>query len=106
AESMVKDALAINPKHVGARAIRAGLALHDMDIKAAETEIAAGFAIDPNDLELWSLKAATRFLADDKQGYEDARKECLTRNKEYSSFYTTVAEFAEWEHRYDDIIAM
>lgn len=106
AEAIVKDALAINPKHVGAHAVRAGLALHDMDIKTAETEIAAGFANDPNDLELWSLKAAARFLADDKQGYEDARKECLTRNKEYSEFYTKVAEYAEWEHRYDDIIAM
>ncbi|HEY2364922.1 MAG TPA: tetratricopeptide repeat protein, partial [Polyangiaceae bacterium] len=106
AEAIVKDALAINPKHVGAHAVRAGLALHDMDIKTAETEIAAGFTSDPNDLELWSLKAAARFLADDKQGYEDARKECLARNKEYSEFYTRVAEYAEWEHRYDDIIAM
>ncbi len=106
AEGLIKDALAVNPKHVGAHAVRAGLALHDMDIKTAESEIAAGFAVDPNDLDLWSLKAATRFLADDCQGYEDARKETLSRNKEYSTFYSTVAEYAEWEHRYDDIIAM
>jgi len=106
AEAMIKDALAINPKHVGAHAVRAGLALHDMDIKTAESEIAAGFVTDPNDLDLWSLKAAARFLADDRQGYEDAKKEALTRDKEYSTFYSTVAEYAEWEHRYDDIIAM
>jgi tetratricopeptide (TPR) repeat protein len=106
AEALIKDALAVNPKHVGAHAIRAGLALHDMDIKTAEGEITAGFATDPNDLELWSLKAAARFLADDRQGYDDARKETLARNKEYSAFYTTVAEYAEWEHRYDDIITM
>ena len=106
AEGLVKDALAVNPKHVGARAVRAGLAIHDMDLKTAESEIAAGLAIDPNDLELWSLKAAARFLADDRAGYEAARKEALTRDKEYSKFYTTVADYAEWEHRYDDIIAM
>ena len=106
AEGLLKDALAVNPKQVGAHAVRAGLALHDMDIKTAESELAAGFAVDPNDLELWSLKAAVRFLADDRAGYEAARKETLTRDKEYSSFYTTVAEYAEWEHRYDDIIAM
>jgi tetratricopeptide (TPR) repeat protein len=106
AEGLVKDALAVNPKEVGAYAVRAGLALHDMDLKTAESQIAAGLAIDPNDLELWSLKAAERFLADDHAGYEAARKETLTRNKEYASFYTTVAEYAEWEHRYDDIIAM
>ncbi len=106
ADALTKDALLINPKHVGAHAVRAGVALHDMAIATAETELAAGFATDPNDLELWSLKAATRFLADDRQGYEDARKETLTRNKEYSEFYSTVADYAEWEHRYDDIIAM
>jgi len=106
AESLLKDALAVNPKHVGAHAVRAGVALHDGDIKTAESEVAAGFAVDPNDLELWSLKAAARFLADDRQGYEDAKKEALGRNPEYSAFYTTVAEYAEWEHRYDDIIAM
>lgn len=106
AEGLIKDALEVNPKHVGAHAVRAGLALHDMDIKTAESELAAGFAVDPNDLDLWSLKATARFLADDRAGYEAARTETLTRNKEYSSFYTTVAEYAEWEHRYDDIIAM
>ncbi len=106
AEGLIKDALEVNPKHVGAHAVRAGLALHDMDIKTAESEIAAGFAVDPNDLELWSLKATARFLADDRAGYESARTETLTRNKEYSAFYTTVADYAEWEHRYDDIIKM
>jgi len=106
AEGLIKDALEVNPKNVGAHAVRAGLALHDMDIKTAESELAAGFAVDPNDLELWSLKAAARFLADDRAGYEAARTETLTRDKEYSKFYTTVAEYAEWEHRYDDIIAM
>ncbi len=106
AESIVKDALAVNPNNPGAHAVRAGLALHDMDLKTAESEIAAGLASDPNDLELWSLKAAARFLADDRPGYDAARKETLARDKDYSKFYTTVSEYAEWEHRYDDIIAM
>ncbi|HEY1954951.1 MAG TPA: tetratricopeptide repeat protein [Polyangiaceae bacterium] len=106
AEGLVKDALAVNPNHPGAHDVRAGLALHDMDIKTSEAEIAAALASDPNDLAAWSLKAAARFLADDRAGYDAARKETLARDKEYSKFYTTVSEYAEWEHRYDDIIAM
>jgi tetratricopeptide (TPR) repeat protein len=106
AERLTKKALDVNPKHVGAYAVRAGLALRDMDIDAATAALTAGFAINADDLELWSMKAATRFLADDRAGYDAAKKEALNRNAQYSQFFTLVAEFAEWEHRYDDIVAM
>ena len=36
AEKLVKQALAINPKHTGALVVRAGLALRDMDIAGAD----------------------------------------------------------------------
>ncbi|HWL89568.1 MAG TPA: tetratricopeptide repeat protein, partial [Polyangiaceae bacterium] len=84
----------------------ASIALHDMDLAATEAAIAAGMQIDPNDLELWSLRAATKFLADDRPGYEAAKREAFTRNKEFSRLYGILGDFAEWEHRYDDIVAM
>ncbi len=106
AEKLVKDALAVNPKITGAFAVRAGLALRDMDLAAADAAVAAGLAINPNDLELWSLRAATRFLNDDRTGYEAAKKETFARNAEFAKFYEIVGEYAEWEHRYDDIVTM
>lgn len=106
AETLLAKALAINPKHVRAHFLRAGLALRDMDIVAADKAIADGLATNPNDLELWSMKAATRFLADDPAGYEAAKRETFARNPQYSRFYSIVAEYAEWEHRYDDIVTM
>jgi tetratricopeptide (TPR) repeat protein len=106
AEKLTNEALAINPKLAAAYAVRAGLALRDLDIDAAEKAIAQGFALNPNDLELWSMKAATRFLADDRPGYEAAKKEAFARNANYSQLYGIVGDFAEWEHRYDDIVAM
>jgi len=106
AEKLVKEALAVNPKHVGAFAVRAGLALRDMDIAGAEKAIADGLAVNPNDLGLLSLKAATRFLDDDPNGFETQKKEVLARNAQFSSFYRIVGEYAEWEHRYDDIVSM
>ncbi|WP_394823838.1 tetratricopeptide repeat protein [Pendulispora albinea] len=106
AEQLVKDALAVHPKHVGAYAVRAGLALHDMDLVGAESAIAAGMQINPNDLELWSLRAAAKFLGDDRTGYEAAKREAFARNKEFSRLYAIVGDYAEWEHRYDDIVTM
>ena len=106
AEKLVAEALKVNPKHSGARAVQSGLALRDLDIDASEKAIAAGLATNPDDLELLTMRAATRFLADDAQGYEQAKKEVLSRNGEFSRMYGIIAEFAEWEHRYDDIITM
>ena len=106
AEKLVKQALAVNPKHTGALAVRAGVALRDMDIAGAEKAIAEGLAVDPNDLELLSLKAASRFLDDDPRGFEAAKKEVLARNPQFSRLYGIIGEYAEWEHRYDDIVAM
>ena len=103
---LVRDALAYNPNATGAYAVRAGIALRDMSIERANAAIDAGLAIDPNHLELLSMRAAARFLADDKPGFEAAKREVFARNKEYSQAYGIVGEFAEWEHRYDDVIAM
>lgn len=106
AEKLVKQALAINPKHTGALAVRAGIHLRDMEIANADRAIAEGLAVNPNDLELLSLKAAARFLDDDLHGFETLKKEILSKNPQYSRFYGIVGEYAEWEHRYDDIVAM
>jgi predicted Zn-dependent protease len=106
AEKLAKAALAVNPAHTGAFGVRAGIALRDSDLAAANAAIDAGLAIDPNDLELWSMRAAARFLADDKPGFEAAKREVFARNKEFSQAYGIIGDFAEWEHRYDDVVAM
>ncbi|MDP8998758.1 MAG: hypothetical protein M3O46_01455, partial [Myxococcota bacterium] len=106
AEKLLRDALAVNPHHAGAHAVRAGIALRDMNIDAAHAAIDAGLAVDPNDLELLSLRAATRLLSDDKGGFDAAKRALFARNKEFSRGFGIIGEYAEWEHRYDDVIAM
>jgi cellulose synthase operon protein C len=106
ADKLVRDALAIDPNLAGAYAVRASISLRDMDLAASEAAIAAGLAIDPNDTELWSLRAATRFLGDDRAGFEAAKGEALSRNREFAGLYEIVGDFAEWEHRYTDIVTM
>jgi tetratricopeptide (TPR) repeat protein len=106
AAKIVESALAIDPSNARALGIRAGMALHDMDIAAADLALDAGLSAHPGNLALRSLRAAARFLDDDRPGFEAAKRDVFARNKGYSTFYTIVSEYAEWEHRYDDIIGM
>jgi tetratricopeptide (TPR) repeat protein len=106
AESELRQALEVNPSLAAAHAVRGGLALRDMDLAGADAALDKGLAVDPNDLELLSMKAAVRFLADDPPGFEVVKKKVFALNGEYSAFFQHVAELAEWEHRYDDIVRM
>ncbi|MFO0589920.1 MAG: tetratricopeptide repeat protein [Polyangiaceae bacterium] len=106
AEAEINQALEINPNHTGAFFVRAGLALRDLDITAADAAADQGLKTNPNDLELLSMKAAIRFLADDPAGFEETKKKVLALNPEFSTMFQIVGEFAEWEHRYEDIVKM
>ncbi|WP_438028021.1 tetratricopeptide repeat protein [Sorangium sp. So ce233] len=106
ADSEIAQALSVNPNLAEAYFVRAGLALRDMDIDAADAAADRGLKVNPSDLELLSIKAAARFLADDAAGFEALKAKVLGLNPEFSRFFQIVGEFAEWEHRYDDIVKM
>jgi tetratricopeptide (TPR) repeat protein len=106
AEQNISKALAVNPRHTGAFAVRAGVALRDFDLSAADAAIDEGLRTNPVDLQLLSLRAAVRLLADDRPGFDAARKKVLSINAEFSTMYSLIGEFADWEHRYDDIVTM
>jgi cellulose synthase operon protein C len=101
----VDKALAVNPTEPAAHFVAAGLALRDLDIEAADAAVSRGLAQNSNDLELLSMQATVRYLADDLDGFKRLEADVLKRNPEYSKFYQVVSEYAEWEHRYDDIVA-
>jgi tetratricopeptide (TPR) repeat protein len=106
AEKLATDALAVNPSLTLSNFVIGGVALHDMDIAKADQAVQKGLAVDPGDLELLSLGAAIRFLADDRPGFEQAKRAVLAHNPRYSRLYQIVGEYAEWEHRYDEIVTM
>jgi len=106
ADKLTKEALAVNPHLAGAHAVRASVAMRDADLGLAASEVAAGLLDDPNDTELLTLRATERLLAEDHSGFLAAKAEVFARNAEFSRFYEIVSDFAEWEHRYTDIIAM
>ena len=99
-------ALSVDPSLVAAHVTRAGIALRDMDIAGADRHLDRALAVDPNDLEALSVRAAVRFLADDAAGFTRAKAEVLRRNPRFSRMYSIIAEYADWEHRYPEIVAM
>ncbi len=102
----IDRALEIDPNLVMAHVTRAGMAIRDMDLDAAEQHLERALSVDPNDLEALSVRAALRFLADDQRAYRRAVREVLHRNPRFSELYTIIADYADWEHRYPQIVEM
>lgn len=106
AETELAAALAVNPESSSAYAVRAGIALRDGELDKAKAATQKALSINRYDLEAESIAGATLLIGEDKAGYERSKAAVLAKNKEYGSFFVTVAEYADWEHRYDDIVAM
>ena len=106
AEEALDRALAVNPNLVMAHVTRAAIAVRDMELDRADEHLDRALAIDPTDLEALSVRAATRFLANDDAGYRAAVREVLRLNPRFSELYSIVADHANWEHRYIEIVDM
>ena len=106
AHKRLDRALRINPKLVAAHVTRAGMALRNMQVDRADQHLERALSVNPNDLEALSTRAAVRFLADDRQGFEQAEHQVLLRNPRFSAMYNIIASYAEWEHRYQELIEM
>ncbi len=106
AKKRIARALAINPNLVAAHVTRAGMALRNMQLESADQHLDRALSINPNDLEALSTRAAARFLADDREGFEKAERQVLLRNPRFSGMYSIIASYAEWEHRYQELIEM
>lgn len=104
ARELAERALKQNPQLCGAYFVLAGIALRDLEFAEAERLVAAGLQHNPRDLDLLSMRAATRFLADDHEGFEAAKEAVLSRNPRYSRMFHVIGEYAEWEHRYSEIV--
>jgi tetratricopeptide (TPR) repeat protein len=106
AERLAKRALAVNPRLARAHFVLAGIALRDLELDRADRIIDDGLRASPEDLELLSLRAAVRFLADDSAGFEAAKRAVLAKHASYARLFDIVGDFAEWEHRYDEIVKL
>ena len=105
-EAEIGAALAQNPQISAAYGVRASMALRDGELEKARSDAQKAVQINRFDLESESVAAAVALIAEDKSGYEKLKSSVLGKNKEYGNFFVIVSEFADWEHRYEDIVAM
>jgi Tfp pilus assembly protein PilF len=106
AERLARVALAQNPKLTHAYFVLAGICVRDQDLAAADRYVTEGLRANPRDLPLLSMRAAVRFLAEDPRGFAQQKAQILKLNPEYSRLYSIVGEFADWEHRYDELVVL
>jgi len=106
AERLARVALAQNPKLTHAYFVLAGIAVRDQDLPAADRYVSEGLRGNPRDLPLLSMRAVVRFLAEDPRGFEQQKAAILRLNPEYTRLYSIVGDFADWEHRYDEIVSL
>jgi tetratricopeptide (TPR) repeat protein len=105
-EALLARALAKDPRLVPAFTSQAGLALRDGDLPHADRALDRALAVNPRDSEALSVRAAVRFVAGDTAGFERAVQEVLAVNPRFSRLYSIVADYAEWEHRYPELVEL
>src|SRR5262249_53168355 len=60
--------------------------------------------VNPAHLETQTLLAASRYMQDDRPGYEGFRAAVLKIHPHYGDFFSEVGDYAVKEHRYQDAI--
>ena len=106
ARAEIDKALATNPRCVSARALRAELAVMDSDFTTAAREIRAGLEVNAHDVRTLAVAAASAFIADDRAGWDRGRREVLRVAPKDTTVFHVTGRLADWEHRYDEVIAL
>jgi tetratricopeptide (TPR) repeat protein len=102
----LEAALATNPRLAEAYAFRATLAARDRDWEAAQQDVARALAIDGDDAYALAVRAATAFVADDQATYRRTLSQLRRNNPRHVGHLPVLTELLEWEHRYEEIVAL
>ncbi|MFL5306188.1 MAG: tetratricopeptide repeat protein, partial [Polyangia bacterium] len=106
ARAEIAAALAINPVHAGALALRAELGLDGEDFAAARDDVAAIRRLNPHDRGAFRVEAAAARLLDDTRGYDRARDEDLNVHPHDGQFFAFVADALARQRRYEEARAV
>ncbi len=106
AEKELAAALAENPRHAGARALRAEIALDGEDFSATAALLAQMRQTNPLDPDAAWLAAARALLLEDRAGFERERAARLATRPADAGFFARVAQALVRHRRYDDARAI
>ncbi|HTA21450.1 MAG TPA: hypothetical protein VK989_19290, partial [Polyangia bacterium] len=102
AAAEVAHALAVNPRHAGALALRAELALDREDYAAAAADVALLRRTNPVDPGAARVAAAAALLLDDAASYARERDRHLAAHARDGDLFAFAAEALERQRRYDE----
>ncbi|HVY36476.1 MAG TPA: tetratricopeptide repeat protein [Polyangia bacterium] len=106
ARAEIAAALAVNPAHAGALALRAELGLDGEDFAAARADVAAIRRLNPNDRGAFRVEAAAARLLDDAAGYAQARDSDLAVHPHDGQLFAFVADALARQRRYEEARAV
>jgi cellulose synthase operon protein C len=102
AERELAAALAVNPRHAGALAVRGEMALDMEDWPAVTAQVAALRRTNPQDPGAAWLAASLALLRDQRPAYEAERERRLEVRAADAGFFAQVAEALVRHRRYED----
>jgi tetratricopeptide (TPR) repeat protein len=94
-----------NASFVPALVFLAGQALGDGDLVRAERLVGRALAVNPQDVEARSTRAALAYLRGDNAGFESEVKAVLGRNRYAAPAYSFVASVLEEQRRFEEALA-
>jgi Flp pilus assembly protein TadD len=102
AEREIAQALALDPRHAGALALRAEILVDNEEYDAALAVCEEIFKTNPHDLRGRTIRATVLLLREDAAGFAAEKKRVLAVNPRASQLLHGVAEFFTKAHRYEE----
>ncbi|MBW8839033.1 MAG: tetratricopeptide repeat protein [Gemmatimonadetes bacterium] len=100
ADSLVRQALKVNPNYAPAHVFAAELHLDLEEYADAQREIDRALQVNPVLPEALAVRAAVRYLVGDNAGFEAAKRQALATNPRNAELFNTVAELAARVRQY------
>ena len=100
ADSLVRQALKVNPNYAPAHVFAAELHLDLEEYADAQREIDRALQVNPVLPEALAVRAAVRYLVGDNAGFEAAKRQALAANPRDAELFNTVSELAARVRQY------
>ncbi|HTR78723.1 MAG TPA: tetratricopeptide repeat protein, partial [Gemmatimonadaceae bacterium] len=101
ADSLIREALKVNPDYVPALLFRAEGLIDGEDYAAAQRDVDHALRIDPTSSDALALQGAVQYLTGNTAAYETTRQRAMALDPHDGGFYLTMAEMVSHVRLYD-----
>ena len=105
ADSLVKEALLVNPDYVSGILFMAAERVGLEDYVGAQRELDHALRVNPTNPEAIAMTAAIKYVTGDRAGYESYRQRALAENPRNGAFFVTMSELTSQVRLYETAAA-